>query len=201
MTEKSFEKIFSQNLFSVLVNARRKNEERRHFSNFNGKILPMSKNIFLFAIIYHLGASYTYGQVKQIKHKVIYPTNFDVISLDKAKKDSSFWRKKIIAFNGRIIRIDTSNKTRHLIKIELGSDNVVWIEVKQHGKFEFLENKIRVIGYILPTDLQSDDITAQFSIMVISFAVLELKTKKMYSHPSFKKQVDDWQNGKIPTLE
>lgn len=161
----------------------------------------MSKKIFLFAIIYHLLTSYIYGQVKPIKNKEIYPTNFDVILLDKARTDSSFWRNKIIAFNGRIIRIDTSNKTRHLLKIELGSDNVIWAEVKQHGKFEFLENKIRLLGYILPTDLQSDDITAQFSIMVISYAVLELKSKKLYSHPRFKKQVNDWRNGKIPTMK
>jgi hypothetical protein len=161
----------------------------------------MAKNIFLFVIIYLLVTSNTYGQAKLTKKKEIFPTNFDVVHLYKAKTDSSFWRKKTIAFDGRIIRIDTSNKTRHLLKIELGSDNVIWAEVKQHGKFEFLENKIRLLGYILPTDLQSDDITAQFSIMVISYAVLELKSKELYSHPSFKKQVSDWGNGKIPTMK
>jgi hypothetical protein len=161
----------------------------------------MTKNIFLFAIIYLQLASNTYGQAKPTKKKEIYPTNFEVIHLNKAKTDSSFWRKKTIAFDGRIISIDTSNKTRHLLKIELGSDNVIWAEVKQHGKFEFLENKIRLLGYILPTDLQSEDITAQFSIMVISYAVLELKSKKLYSYPSFKKQANDWRNGKIPTMK
>ena len=143
----------------------------------------------------------TSQSVDRTKKKIArngYPINFDELALERAKVDSSMWKTKTFAFDAEILKIDTSNKNKPLLKAKLGSDHVVWVFDMTNSNFKVVGNKIRFIGYILPTDLNSTEITSEFSIMIISYGSLELSTKTLFFSPGFKKQIDEWANGRIP---
>jgi hypothetical protein len=126
-----------------------------------------------------------------------FPTNFTEKDINKINK----WNEKIIAFDGEIIRVETSRRNTPYYEMRLGGKSI-WIISMVDSGFEKKGNKARVVGYLIPIDKSDNKHERQFhnqDYHVLVMGIVDLKTEKLSYFPGSEMQMKQWINGQIPS--
>jgi len=127
-----------------------------------------------------------------------FPVNFNGQLLLAAAKDTGAWFGKTISFNGEIIKIDSTVPNKKFLKVKLDNGQTIWVGDMAAGLFSTVGNEIRFMGYFVASDstAKNKEFNEQ-DYLVISFASVELSSKKVAMYPGSEKQIRDWANGMI----
>jgi hypothetical protein len=126
-----------------------------------------------------------------------FPTNFS----DKDLKKINKWNEKIIAFDGEVVRVETSRRNTPYYEMKLG-EKTIWVISMVDSGFEKKGNKVRVVGYLIPIDKSDNKYERQFhnqDYHVLVFGIVDLATEKLSYFPGSEMQMKQWINGQIPS--
>lgn len=128
-----------------------------------------------------------------------FPVNFNVDSLNVAKKNINKWNGKIISTQCKIAQIETGPKKKPYYKCSLDNDNYIWVGSLMNDKELKIGETVRILGFFSDFD-KTDKISPKINsdkFHLLAFAVLNLTQKKAYLLPGTQDQFNDWKNGII----
>lgn len=131
------------------------------------------------------------------KTEKAFPINFNENDYNNIKK----WKNKIIALEGKVVQLETSNKKTPYIKLKIGSEKI-WVISMIDYDFKKVGNSLKILGYLIP--LEKNAYERKFNqdkYQILAFGILDLKTKELAYFPGSEIQMKEWKNGKIPSSE
>ena len=128
-----------------------------------------------------------------------FPVNFDIDSLNIAKKNVDKWNGKIISTQCKISQIEVGPMEKPYYKCNLDNENHIWVGSLMNDNEIKIGETLRLLGFFSDFD-KEDDISPKYNsdkFHLLAFAVLNLTLKKAYMLPGTQTQFDEWKNGII----
>jgi len=140
-------------------------------------------------------------KVSENKEISPFPTNFNEKDLKRALKNSKNYVGKIISFDAEIVRVENSRNDTPYYEAKIGK-KTIWIISMMNSDFLKVGNTVRVVGYFMLIDKEKDKYELKFhnkKFHILSFGVIDIKSKKLSYFPGSQNQMKEWMNGKIPS--
>lgn len=125
-----------------------------------------------------------------------FPTNLNEGNFKKLKK----FNGQIVAFDGIIEQIENSRNNTPFYKLKIGENNYLWTALMFKNDKNILGDKIRVVGYLRPSDPNETEkkyLNGKF--MVLSFGLVDIKNSSFLFISGAGIQKQEWLDGKIPS--
>lgn len=130
-----------------------------------------------------------------------FPTNFNEKELKRALKDSKNYVGKVTSFDAEIIQVEKSRNDTPYYEAKIGK-KTIWIISMMNSEFLKVGNTVRVVGYFVLIDKEKDEYELKFhnqKFHILSFGVIDIKSKNLSYFPGSQNQMKEWMNGKIPS--
>ena len=105
-----------------------------------------------------------------------------------------------VAFDAEVIEIQKGYNDKPYVKASFQTGETVWISSLISDKNIAVGSRYRMLGYI--NQVKSDDAIGQQynknGIHILTFAMLDLKTKQLQMSDAFETEANEWIAGKIP---
>lgn len=122
-----------------------------------------------------------------------YPINFRESDFENLNT----FNQQILSFDVEILRIENSPKNTPYYQGKIGNQTI-WIFSMLQSKSLKVRNKVRVVGYLVSTEELKSDINYD-KFQILSFGLLDLKSKKLDYFPGSEMQMKQWKHGRIPS--
>lgn len=127
-----------------------------------------------------------------------FPRNYGAPGSPSLKDSWTSWEKKTIAFDAEVLDTVQASFSRTFLKVKLDDGQLVWVGDMTSSKSNAIGSKVRFLGYITPANKQKVEQYTETAFIIISFASVELSTKKLAMYPGSEIQIHDWANGIVP---
>jgi len=127
-----------------------------------------------------------------------YPTNFDQNSLKEVKNNLNSWSKRTVAFNAEIVKIIKTDEDKIFLKVKFSDDQTLWVGDMSHNTSWQPGNKIRFVGWFIPTDKSFNEEFNRDGYLVVSYGSVDLASNKLSMYPNSEILIREWANGKVP---
>jgi len=127
-----------------------------------------------------------------------FPINFSSRDLKKLKRNPHKWNGQIIAFDAEVIEIKKGYHDKPYYKAKIDNEEL-WIASMISSGYEIKGNMVRILGYV--TEIEDNDFVNEYHDLgfhILTFGVINLKTKQVAMFPGSEMQIKEWKNGKVP---
>ena len=125
-----------------------------------------------------------------------FPTNLNEGNFAKLKK----FNRQIVAFDGIIEQIENTRNNTPFYKLKIGDNNYLWTALMFKNDKSILGDKIRVVGYLRPSDPnETEKKYLDGKYMVLSFGLVDIKNSNFLFISGAGIQKQEWLDGKIPS--
>lgn len=128
------------------------------------------------------------------------PRNFDGKTFTLIKSEILNHTGKSVSFDGEVIEIEIAYNEKPYFKVKFENEETIWIASMIVDENVKIGAKLRLLGYI-DSVKKDDEIGNKFNkdgFHILTFAILDLETKKIKMLPEFKTQGMEWFGGKMP---
>tara|TARA_B100000809_G_scaffold262401_1_gene313295 strand:- start:905 stop:1636 length:732 start_codon:yes stop_codon:yes gene_type:complete len=126
-----------------------------------------------------------------------YPTNFTTKDLKKAVKKPNSYNGKIIAFDGKIIKVNSLGENKPYLKVELENGQSIWVGSMVNSQYDKVGNSIRFLGYYSLVEKNEIEFNKS-GFHILTFGEVDFKTKQLAFMPGSESQIKEWGKGQIP---
>ena len=132
--------------------------------------------------------------------KIGCPRNFDGKTFALIKNEILNHTGEPVAFDGEVIEIEEAYNGKPYFKVKFENEETIWIASMIKEEYIKIGANLRLLGYIDRVK-SNDEIGKKFNkdgFHILTFAILDLETKKLGMLPEYKTQGMEWFNGKLP---
>jgi len=129
-----------------------------------------------------------------------FPTNFGPRELQAAITNPRDWNGKIVAFNAKVLEINSLGTNRPYLKVQVGDIDNLWVGSMANVESVKKGDEVRFVGYFSLVDrLSAREQLNKLGVDVLAFGAVLLKTSKLTYFSGAETQIRQWSNGEIPS--